>query len=228
MTAHGLRRVLPVVLAAAAFVGVALAATGGPVPLAIERSGGWTVQLPEQPRDGDLPESAEHRLQAPEDQAADVASILVQVVAIIAVAVVVILIGRRVARALAALPPGEPIDFASAEVAPPSGPPAALSEAVDDGLVALTSGPVDEVIIACWVRLEDAAAAGGVTRLPSETPTELAVRVLARFDVPAEPVERLLSLYRAARYSRHRLDEDDRAAAIAALQEIGAAMAVLA
>ena len=39
-------------------------------------------------------------------------------------------------------------------------------------------GPVDDVIVACWVRLEDAAAAAGSGRRPSETSAELAVRVL--------------------------------------------------
>ena len=72
------------------------------------------------------------------------------------------------------------------------GPPRELTDAVDDGLGALAAGPVDDVIIACWVRLEEAAAAGGVSRQPSETSAELVVRVLARFDVPDEPVQRLL------------------------------------
>ena len=47
------------------------------------------------------------------------------------------------------------------------------------------------------------------------------MRLLGRFDVPAQAVDALLGLYRAARYSAHPLGEDDRAAAMAALQEIG-------
>ncbi len=74
------------------------------------------------------------------------------------------------------------------------------------------------------MRLEEAAAAGGVARLASETATELTVRLLGRFDVPQQAIDTLLGLYRTARYSRHRLGEADRAAAIASLQAIGVAM----
>ena len=88
----------------------------------------------------------------------------------------------------------------------------------------LEVGAVDDAVIACWVRLEEAAAAGGVDRLPWETATELTVRLLARFDVPETAVDRLLDLYRTARYSRHQLGEDDRADAVASLQAIGVAM----
>lgn len=230
MTAQGddRRRVLTIALAAAAFVGVALATTGGPVPMAIEGTDRWSMRIPDRRRDLEATELAEDRLlPEPADSAAvDVASVLAQVIGIVAVAALVFLLGRALLRALTATAPAAAPAVMSAELAAPSGPPKELSDAVDDGLAALASGPVDDVIIACWVRLEEAAAAGGVTRQPSETSAELAVRMLARFDVPDEPVERLLSLYRAARYSRHRLGEDDRAAAIASLREVGAAMAV--
>ena len=158
--------------------------------------------------------------------AVDVASVLAQVIGIIAIAALVFFLGRAIARALAGRRPDPLPLVAAAELAAPSPAPRDVTEAIDDGLTALASGPVDDVIVGCWVRLEEAAAAGGVSRQPSETSAELAVRMLARFDVPAEPVEELLSLYRAARYSRHRLGEDDRAAAIRALREIRAAMAV--
>ena len=72
------------------------------------------------------------------------------------------------------------------------------------GLAELARGPVDETIIACWVRLEDAVATAGVERLPSETPAELATRVLRELPVPEVATRRLLALYREARYSRHR------------------------
>ena len=92
------------------------------------------------------------------------------------------------------------------------------------GWLTLEIGAVDDAIIACWVRLEEAAAAGGVDRLPWETATELTVRLFDHFDVPEAAVDRLLGLYRTARYSDHRLGEDDRAAAVASLQAIGVAM----
>ena len=85
----------------------------------------------------------------------------------------------------------------------------------------MAGGPVDDVIVACWVRLEDAAAGAGVERLPSETPAELAARVLADFDAPPDAVDapaRALPhgpLLRATASA-----SDDRAAAIAALGDI--------
>ena len=88
----------------------------------------------------------------------------------------------------------------------------------------LESGPVDDAIVACWVRLEEAAAGAGVARRPSETPAELTVRLLSRFDVPEDAVDRLLALYRQARYSRRRMSADDRQAAITSLQAIGVAI----
>ena len=106
----------------------------------------------------------------------------------------------------------------------PAAPSPELADAVEEGLVTLEVGAVDDAVIACWVRLEEAAAAGGVDRLPWETATELTVRLLDRFDVPETAVDRLLGLYRTARYSRHQLGEDDRADAIASLQAIGVAM----
>jgi hypothetical protein len=102
--------------------------------------------------------------------------------------------------------------------------PDAIVDALDEGLEALTAGPVDEVVIACWVKLEQAAAAAGVERLASETASELAARVLADLNAPDEAVDRLLDRYRTARYSRHPLDEDDRAVAIRSLEEIRAAI----
>ena len=214
-------------LAAVTFAGVAVAAAGGPVPVATETSGGWMLRLPERSRDRATDSADDTPLpEQPDSAALDVASTLVQIVAVVAVAVVLFLLGRVVLRALAAATLSDDASPGNAELAAPSSPPPELAAAVDDGLATLAEGPVDDVIIACWVRLEEAAAAGGVVRSPSETSAELAVRVLARFDVPAEPVERLLSRYRAARYSQHRLGESDRATAITALQEIGAAMAV--
>ena len=84
----------------------------------------------------------------------------------------------------------------------PAAPSPDLADAVEEGLVTLEVGAVDDAVIACWVRLEEAAAAGGVDRLPWETATELTVRLFDHFDVPEPAVDRLLGLYRTARYSR--------------------------
>ena len=104
-------------------------------------------------------------------------------------------------------------------------PAAEMVEAVDEGLAALTAGPVDEVIVECWVRLEAAAAAAGVARGAAETSAELASRVLADLHAPEDAVDGLLQRYRQARYSHHTLDEADRAVAVRALEDIRAAIA---
>jgi hypothetical protein len=228
--ANGRRRLLTLALAGAAFVAVAVAATGGPVPLATEGANRWTLRIPARRDELEGSEPAEEQLlrESIDSTAVDVVSVLADVIGIIAIAALVFFIGRAIVRALTGRPPDSLAPVGTAELAAPSGAPRDVTEAVDEGLMALASGPVDDVIVACWVRLEEAAAAGGVSRQPSETSAELAVRMLARFDVPEAPVERLLSLYRAARYSRHRLGEDDRDGAIRALREIRAAMAVTA
>jgi len=102
--------------------------------------------------------------------------------------------------------------------------PDEIVEVLDEGLEALADGPVDDVVVACWVRLEHAAAAAGVEPIASETPSELAARVLGDLHAPAPAVERLLVRYRTARFSAHPLDDQDRAVAIESLEEIRAAI----
>lgn len=66
--------------------------------------------------------------------------------------------------------------------------------------LAETSGPTD-AIIAAWLALEDAAAASGVPRTPSQTPTELTVTVLEHTNADPRATAELLSLYHHARFS---------------------------
>ena len=207
--------------AGAAVVAVALAATGGPVPLAVEDSDTWSLRLPELDVELPAPEGAEpvELETSPSDSVgSDVAQVLTHVAVLLIIAALVYLVGRSVIRAVRLSSAARLAEVPAAE-APPTGPRAVV-DAVDEGLEALAGGPVDDVIVACWVRLEDAAAAAGAGRRPSETAAELAVRVLESFAAPPDAVQRLLDLYRAARYSRHPLGEHDRAAAIAALDEI--------
>jgi hypothetical protein len=129
--------------------------------------------------------------------------------------------GRAVLRVARRIP--EPPDLPPEEHWPE--PAAEMVEAVEEGLAALAGGPVDEVIIECWVRLEAAAAAAGVARGAAETSAELASRVLADLHAPEEAVDGLLQRYRRARYSHHTLDEGDRVLAVRALEDIRAAIA---
>jgi hypothetical protein len=140
----------------------------------------------------------------------------------VALVFVAVVAGRALLRRARGIERRRPPPSFAAHPAAPS--PDDLADAVDEGLATLEVGAVDDAIIACWVRLEEAAAAGGVDRLPWETATELTVRLLDRFDVPEAAVDELLGLYRTARYSRHRLGEDDRAAAVACLQQVGVAL----
>lgn len=92
-----------------------------------------------------------------------------------------------------------------------------LAEAVDRGIRAVERGTPADAVIACWVGLEDAAAAAGVARTAAETPAEFTVRVLAVDGVSATDLATLADLYREARYSSHPSTEQSRAKARAAL-----------
>lgn len=96
----------------------------------------------------------------------------------------------------------------------------ALTEAVDQTLVAIERGETREAIIACWLRLEDIAGEAGVSRRPAETASDLTERVLATYQVSAATLSRLADLYREARFSAHRLEDTARDEARSALEEI--------
>jgi hypothetical protein len=82
---------------------------------------------------------------------------------------------------------------------------------------ALAGGDIRNGVVACWVLLEEAAAAAGFPRRPSETPTEFVVHVLHALDVDPRPVAELAGLYHEARFSSHQLSDGARARAEAAL-----------
>ena len=75
-------------------------------------------------------------------------------------------------------------------------------------------------IMACWLRLEAAAATGGVERLPSETSSELVRKVLDRLHVATTALDRLHDLYLRARFSAAPVAVVDRDAARAALERL--------
>ena len=102
---------------------------------------------------------------------------------------------------------------------------ARLAAAVRAGLRELHDGGPGEGVIACWVLLERAAADAGTHRVPPDTPSELAGRLIDRHDVSPAPLLRLARLYREARYSRHVLPESARTEARAALEEVAAELA---
>jgi hypothetical protein len=94
--------------------------------------------------------------------------------------------------------------------------------AVDAGLSDLDDTDADprRAVIACWVRLEQAAAAAGTPREPGDTPTELVTRLLRGHDVSAAVLYALAEVYRLARYATHTVDAGMRDQARAALQQL--------
>jgi uncharacterized membrane protein len=99
--------------------------------------------------------------------------------------------------------------------------------AVDAGLVELSDTDADprRAVIACWVRLERAAAAAGTPRLIGDSPTELVTRLLEGHQVSRRTLEGLAEVYREARYATRPVDERSRQAAIEALRQLRAELA---
>jgi len=214
------RSAIAVGLAVAAVVVVAMVAAGARVPLATEGDGGWDLFIPNM-TPPTLPVQQLDRTsfirESAQTPGVGAFALLAQVVIIMLAAALIAVSGRAVARNWRRFQ-REPVPPLADFV--PVTRPHELVDAIDEGIEAMSTGPVDDVVVECWVRLEEAAAGAGVERLPSETPSELAARVLADFDAPPAAVEALLVRYRTARYSHHRLDERDRAVAMDALREI--------
>jgi hypothetical protein len=109
---------------------------------------------------------------------------------------------------------------------PPEAPRTAeeLVAALDAGLEELSDADRDprRAVIACWVRLEQAAAAAGTVRLLGDSPTDLVGRLLAEQRVDARVLAALLEVYRQARYATHTVDDQMRAQARSALERLRA------
>jgi hypothetical protein len=96
-----------------------------------------------------------------------------------------------------------------------------LAEAVAAGTEALEyEGDAREAVIACYSAMEVAVSADGGGRRPTDTPEEFLRRVTAANLIPEAPARRLTDLFREARFSRHRIGEEQRDAAREALRAI--------
>lgn len=104
----------------------------------------------------------------------------------------------------------------------PTVTPDVLAREIGAGLSDLDSGEVREAITACWIRLQAAARNFAVEPRASDAPEDLVVRLLKTWNVRPEPLEVLASLYREARFSTHRLSEDDRRLARSSLEQVRA------
>lgn len=108
-----------------------------------------------------------------------------------------------------------------------------LTPQEDEELVALLEASGDDVryralseadprnaVVACWVALEEAVRRSGLRDDPSETASELTIRVLGRWQVDQAAITDLSEAYREARFSRHPVSEQQRDRAISALERI--------
>ncbi|GIH81326.1 DUF4129 domain-containing protein [Planobispora longispora] len=101
-----------------------------------------------------------------------------------------------------------------------------VREALRAGLADLDSaGDPRRAVIACWLRLEHAAARAGTPRALADTPADLVARLLAAHRVGEAALERLAAAYRRARYSPHEVDDPLRETARRALAEVDAELA---
>ncbi|MCL7458970.1 DUF4129 domain-containing protein [Micromonospora echinofusca] len=133
---------------------------------------------------------------------------------------------RRTTRALPARRPRRTPEGTAREVA----------AALDAGLEELDDRATDPrtAVIACWVRLEEAAAGAGVPRLAGDTPTDLVSRLL-RGDpsagvpaiVSADVLAEFAHVYREARYATREVDEHTRDQARAALRRLRGELAAV-
>jgi hypothetical protein len=98
----------------------------------------------------------------------------------------------------------------------------ALLEATSDEVRyhALSEGDPRNAVVACWVALEEAVHRSGLTPDRSETAAELTQRVLGRWEVDPAAITALSDAYREARFSRHPVSEEQRTAAVDALERI--------
>src|SRR5439155_22074507 len=99
-----------------------------------------------------------------------------------------------------------------------------VAAAVAAGIAALDDADTDprRAVIACWLRLERAAAAAGTARVASDTPADLVYRLLHTQQVSAAVLETFAELYRRARYAPHDVPPDMREQARTALHRLSA------
>jgi len=122
---------------------------------------------------------------------------------------------------------GRPITVEKAPASPVS-QVAEVAAALDAGLDELARASSDPraVVIACWVRLEQAAAAAGTPRRPSDAPADYVLRLLAGHRVSGVVLDRFAGVYRQARYGTGPVDDSMRREAVAALEHLRAELTV--
>ncbi|HEY1178231.1 MAG TPA: DUF4129 domain-containing protein [Phytomonospora sp.] len=121
--------------------------------------------------------------------------------------------------------PTRPLDFAAAGAEQETSAEE-VREVVQAGLADIDAGDDPrKAVIACWLRLEKAAATAGTARMVSDTPGDLVTRLLSAHRVNDRALQRLADSYRQARYAPDVVTEQVRADARQALVEIDAELA---
>ena len=93
--------------------------------------------------------------------------------------------------------------------------------ALDDAIARLAGdGDARSAVIACWVRLEQAAQAAGTPGALSDAPADLVTRLLGAYQVSQPALISLADLYRTARYSATPIDNPMREQALFALSTV--------
>jgi Domain of unknown function (DUF4129) len=103
-----------------------------------------------------------------------------------------------------------------------------VAAVIDAGLADLEDADADprRAVIACWVRLEGAAATAGVERGVADTSSDLVARLLAtHLVVRGDVLAAFAAIYRQARYAPHEVDTLMRERARAALVQLRAELA---
>lgn len=97
-----------------------------------------------------------------------------------------------------------------------------LRAAVDEGIADLDDrdGDPRRAVIACWVRLERAAAEAGTPRAVGDTSTDLVARLLAAHEISGDVLAGLAAVYREARFATHTVDVTMRDQARTALVQL--------
>jgi Domain of unknown function (DUF4129) len=100
-----------------------------------------------------------------------------------------------------------------------------LAQLVEEALLGLAAETDPRrAVIAAYDVMERGLAAAGLPRRPGETPLEHTTRTLLDAHVPAPPVTALAALFERARFSAHEIDQGMRGEALAALDEVRAAL----
>ncbi|OUC96425.1 DUF4129 domain-containing protein [Streptosporangium minutum] len=206
------RRWTPFALAVAGLTAVALAADG----IRLDGAFDLDVLIPEPPARSPVPVRSAGALPVGEGPTGRFAFWAVIVVGAVLAAPVIVMLVRMLMRSGDRPPAARP-----AQERPPAA--AEMRAALRAGLTDLDAGDDPRrAVIACWLRLEHAAAGAGTPRTAADTPGDLVTRLLAAHRVSGPALGRLAAAYRQARYAPHEVAESLRGTARRALAEVDA------